>query len=91
MTIDASGYRLDDLVRPTPVATFVRDFCGRRFFHATGPAERFHRLLTWTDLNLDGEPHRVGELMDAGEPAGREERRELLAYLCRHDLLAVVG
>ncbi len=38
-------------------------------------------------LVLDGEPHRVGELLDAGSPGDRERLRELLVYLCRQDVL----
>jgi cupin superfamily protein len=42
-------------------------------------------------LALDGEAHRLADLLAAGDPAGREERRDLLVYLCRQDVLAVVG
>ena len=52
--------RLADLVSPTPVETFLREYCGRRFFHQQGPADRFQRLLSWDDLDRILEDHRLG-------------------------------
>jgi hypothetical protein len=51
--------RLADLVAPTPVEAFLRDSCGRRFFHQPGPAARFQELLTWADLDRVLEDHRL--------------------------------
>jgi Cupin superfamily protein len=40
------------------------------------------------ELALDGRAHPVGELIAAGPPGAAEQRRELLVFLCEHDLLA---
>jgi hypothetical protein len=39
------------------------------------------------ELAFDGRPHAVGALVALGPPGGAEQRRELLAFLCRQDLL----
>ena len=51
--------RLADLAGPTPVATFLRDYCGRRFSHEGGTTRRFERLMSWDDLNRVLEDHRL--------------------------------
>jgi hypothetical protein len=82
-------------------ATLVRDNLPRRvplLAHPAGVEVRaLGRSWVFSDaarpaiaLALDGRPHEVRELLAAGEPGDREPVRELLAFLCREDVLAIV-
>jgi hypothetical protein len=68
--------------RPHPDGVELRAL-GRSWVFAPAARPMLERLL-------DGEPHAVGALLAIGPSAGREDRRELLAFLCQQGLLSVL-
>jgi len=49
----------DEAVSPLGADAFLRDYWLKNFLHITGKAGRFTKLLTWSDLNVILEQHRL--------------------------------